>query len=74
VAGPHFHWPRPAIEYTRKYHDKTVHGSMRDAQLYLSRKLQERQIGQLPQAAAMFGSIEARLEFQLLKKSKAIKG
>lgn len=26
---------------------------MRDAQLYLSRRLQERQIGQLPQAAAM---------------------
>ena len=38
---------------TRKYHNKTVHGSMRDAQLYLSRKLQERQIGQLPQAAGM---------------------
>ena len=36
---------------TRKYHNKTIHGSMRDAQLYLSRKLQERQIGHLPQAA-----------------------
>jgi len=33
---------------TRKYHNKTIHGSMRDAQLYLSRKLQERQIGHLP--------------------------
>jgi hypothetical protein len=38
---------------TRKYNNKTIHGSMRDAQLYLSRRLQERQIGQLPQAAAM---------------------
>ena len=37
----------------RKYHNKTVHGSMRDAQLYWPRKLQESQIGQLPQAAGM---------------------
>lgn len=38
---------------TRRYHNKTIHGSMRDAQLYLSRRLEERQIGQQPQAAAM---------------------
>src|SRR5262249_32169851 len=38
---------------TRKYHNKTIHGSMRDAQLYLSRRLNDHPIGQLPQAAAM---------------------
>ncbi|MGB8886509.1 MAG: hypothetical protein WCC87_07275 [Candidatus Korobacteraceae bacterium] len=38
---------------TRQYHNKTIHGSMWDAHIYLSRKLEERQIGQLAQAAAM---------------------
>jgi hypothetical protein len=42
---------------TRHYHNKTIHGSMRDAQLYLSRRLEERRIGQLPQAAAMTSTI-----------------
>ena len=38
---------------TRKYHNKTIRGSFREAQTYLSRKLQEREIGRLPRAAAI---------------------
>jgi integrase len=38
---------------TRKYHNRTVHGSFRDAQTYLNTKLQERDIGRLPRAAAI---------------------
>jgi integrase len=38
---------------TRKYYNKTVHGSFREAQNYLNTKLQELQIGRLPRAAAM---------------------
>jgi integrase len=38
---------------TRKYHNKTIRGSFREAQTYLSGKLQEREIGRLPRAAAM---------------------
>jgi len=38
---------------TRKYHNRTVHGSFRDAQTYLNGKLQERKIGRLPRAAAI---------------------
>ena len=37
----------------RKYHNKTVRGSFREAQTYLSGKLQEREIGRLPRAAAI---------------------
>lgn len=38
---------------TRKYHNMTVHGGLREAQSYLNRKLQERDIGRLPRAAAI---------------------
>jgi hypothetical protein len=38
---------------TRKYHNKTVRGSFREAQTYLNGKLQEREIGRLPRAAAI---------------------
>lgn len=38
---------------TRKYHNMTVHGGLRKAQSYLNRKLQERDIGRLPRAAAI---------------------
>ena len=38
---------------TRKYHNRTVHGSFREAQAYLHAKLQERGIGCLPRAAAI---------------------
>ena len=38
---------------TRKYHNWTVHGSFREAQTYLNAKLQERDIGRLPRAAAI---------------------
>jgi hypothetical protein len=38
---------------TRKYHNKTVHGGLKEAQSYLNRKLQERDIGRLPRAAAI---------------------
>jgi integrase len=38
---------------TRKYHNTTVHGSFREAQTYLNAKLQERDIGRLPLAAAI---------------------
>jgi integrase len=38
---------------TRKYHNKTVRGSFREAQTYLRGKLQEREIGRLPRAAAI---------------------
>jgi len=38
---------------TRKYHNKTIRGSYREAQTYLNLKLQERDIGRLPQAAAL---------------------
>lgn len=38
---------------TRKYHNKTIHGSFREAQDYLNTKLQERHSGRLPRAAAI---------------------
>lgn len=38
---------------TRKYHNKTIRGSFRQAQAYLSSKLHERDIGRLPRAAAI---------------------
>ena len=38
---------------TRKYHNMTVHGGLSEAQVYLNRKLQERDIGRLPRAAAI---------------------
>lgn len=37
----------------RKYRNRTVHGGLREAQSYLKRKLQERDIGRLPRAAAI---------------------
>ncbi len=37
----------------RKYHNKTIRGSFREAQTYLNAKLQERVIGRLPRAAAI---------------------
>ena len=50
-----FAFPLAAIRKagTRKYHNKTVRGSFREAQTYLSGKLQEREIGRLPRAAAI---------------------
>lgn len=38
---------------SRKYHNKTIRGSFREAQTYLNTKLQERNIGCLPRAAAI---------------------
>jgi integrase len=38
---------------TRKYHNRTVHGPFRESQTYLIAKLQERDIGRLPRAAAI---------------------
>ena len=38
---------------TRKYHNRTVHGSFREVQTYLNTKLQERDLGRLPRAAAI---------------------
>jgi integrase len=38
---------------TRKYHNKTIRGSFREAQTYLNGKLQERDIGRLPRTAAI---------------------
>src|SRR5436190_20507219 len=38
---------------TRKYHNRTIRGSFREAQIYLSEKLHEREIGRLPRAAAI---------------------
>jgi hypothetical protein len=38
---------------TRKYHNKTIRGSFREAQTYLNAKLQNRNIGRLPRAAAV---------------------
>src|SRR6185312_4364237 len=38
---------------TRKYHNKTIRGPFREAQNYLNAKLQERDIGSLPRAAAV---------------------
>src|SRR5260221_6868144 len=37
----------------RKYHNKTVRGSFREAQTYLNGKLREREIARLPRAAAI---------------------
>jgi hypothetical protein len=37
----------------RKYHNKTVRGSLREAQAYLNARLQERDSGRLPRAAAI---------------------
>jgi len=37
---------------TRKYHNRTIRGSFREAQMYLKTKLQERDIGRLPRTAA----------------------
>lgn len=38
---------------TRKYHNKTIRGSFREAQTYLNTKLQERGTRRLPRAAAI---------------------
>lgn len=38
---------------TRKYHNKTVHGGLKGAQSYLNRRLQDRDVGRLPRAAAV---------------------
>jgi integrase len=35
---------------TRRYHNKTVHGSLREAQSYLSKRLEEQEIGRLQPA------------------------
>ena len=43
---------REAETGTRKYHNKTIRGSFREAPTYLNTKLQERDIGRLPRAAA----------------------
>src|SRR5271154_3522362 len=56
--GPHTWLVRVSVgrdpeSGTRKYHNKTIRGSFREAQTYLSGKLQEREIGRLPRAAAI---------------------
>jgi hypothetical protein len=38
---------------TRKYHNKTIRGSLRKAHTYMIKKLQERDSGRLPRAAAI---------------------
>jgi hypothetical protein len=38
---------------TRKYHNKTIRRSFREAQTYLNTKLQERGTGRLPRAATI---------------------
>ena len=50
-ARSRFSWPRPGNR--RKYPNKTIRGSFREAQTYLNGKLQERNIGRLPRAAAI---------------------
>jgi integrase len=44
---------REAESGSRKYHNKTIRGSFREAQTYLNARLQERDIGRLPRAAAI---------------------
>ncbi len=44
---------REAATGTRKYHNRTIRGSFREAQMYLNTKLQERDLGRLPRAAAI---------------------
>jgi integrase len=53
---------------TRKYHNKTIRGSFREAQTYLSGKLQEREIGRLPRAAAI--SLNQYLDQWLITAAK----
>src|SRR5260370_30884055 len=53
---------------TRKYHNKTIRGSFREAQTYLSGKLQEREIGRLPRAAAI--SLNQYLDQWLIMAAK----
>ena len=53
---------------TRKYHNKTLHGSFREAQDFLNTKLQERHIGRLPRAAAM--SLNQYLDQWLVTSAK----
>ena len=43
---------REAETGTRKYHNRTIRGSFREAQMYLNTKLQERDVGRLPRTAA----------------------
>jgi integrase len=43
---------REAETGTRKYHNRTIRGSFREAQMYLNTRLQERNIGRLPRTAA----------------------
>ena len=44
---------REAETGMRRYHNRTIRGSLREAQKYLNTKLQERDIGRLPRAAAI---------------------
>jgi integrase len=53
---------------TRKYHNKTLRSSFREAQNYLNTKLQERHIGRLPRAAAM--SLNQYLDQWLVTSAK----
>ena len=55
---------RDADTGTRKYHNRTIRGSFRDAQTYLYTKLQERGIGRQPRAAAI--SLNQYLDLWLL--------
>jgi hypothetical protein len=38
LAGPHLSWARPQTG-ARKYHNQTIHGPFREAQLFLNLKL-----------------------------------
>lgn len=53
---------------TRKYHNKTIRGSFREAQTYLNTKLQERGTGRLPRAAAI--SLNQYLDLWLTTTAK----
>jgi len=53
---------------TRKYHNKTIRGSFHEAQTYLNGKLQEREIGRLPRAAAI--SLNQYLDQWLITAAK----
>lgn len=44
MAHPGLSWSRPRTK-KRNYHNRTIRGSMREAQAYLTKKLRERDLG-----------------------------
>jgi len=59
---------REAETGTRKFHNRTIRGSFREAQKYLTTKLQERDIGRQPCAAAI--SLNQHLDQWLVTAAK----